>query len=76
MIIIFLPAARRLSRRTVIRGLWLGLAFGVAQIMQTIGLQYTPASTSGFITGMYVVLTPLCAAVLLRSHRAAGLARQ
>ncbi len=30
------------------------------------GLQYTPASISGFITGMYVVLTPLCAAVLLR----------
>ena len=62
MVIIFFPALRRLSRRTVIRGLWLGLAYGVAQIMQTIGLQYTPASISGFITGMYVVLTPLCAA--------------
>ena len=63
MVIVFFPALRRLSRRALIRGLWLGLAYGVAQILQTIGLQYTPASISGFITGMYVVLTPLCAAV-------------
>jgi drug/metabolite transporter (DMT)-like permease len=68
MVIIFFPALRRLSRRAVISGLWLGLAYGVAQIMQTIGLQYTPASISGFITGMYVVLTPLCAAILLRTR--------
>lgn len=68
MLIVFLPATRRLSRRAVGRGVWLGLAYGVAQLLQTVGLQYTPASISGFITGMYVVLTPLCAAVLLRSR--------
>jgi drug/metabolite transporter (DMT)-like permease len=68
MVIVFLPALRRLSRRAVVRGLWLGLAYGVAQILQTIGLEYTPASISGFITGMYVVLTPLCAAILLRTR--------
>jgi drug/metabolite transporter (DMT)-like permease len=67
MIIVFFPALRRLSRRALTTGLLLGLAYGVAQILQTIGLQYTPASISGFITGMYVVLTPLCAALLLRS---------
>jgi drug/metabolite transporter (DMT)-like permease len=67
MVVVFYPAMRRLSRQALIRGLWLGLAYGIAQILQTIGLQYTPASISGFITGMYVVLTPLCAAVLLRS---------
>jgi len=67
MIVVFFPALRRLSRRAVTTGLWLGLAYGVAQILQTIGLQYTPASISGFITGMYVVLTPLCAALLLRT---------
>ncbi len=66
MSLVFLPALRRLSRRAAVRGLWLGLAYGVAQLLQTVGLQYTPASISGFITGMYVVLTPLCAAVLLR----------
>ena len=36
----------------------LGLVYGVAQILQTTGLAHTPASVSGFITGMYVVLHP------------------
>ena len=67
MIALFYKAMRRLSRRALVRGVWLGLAYGIAQILQTIGLEHTPASISGFITGMYVVLTPLCAAVLLRS---------
>jgi drug/metabolite transporter (DMT)-like permease len=42
--------------------------YGVAQILQTAGLAHTPASVSGFITGMYVVCTPIFAALLLR-HR-------
>ena len=67
MIVVFFPALRRLSRRALTTGLVLGLAYGIAQILQTIGLQYTPASISGFITGMYVVLTPLCAALLLHT---------
>ena len=64
----FYPALRRLSRRALVRGVWLGLAFGVGQILQTIGLEYTPASISGFITGTYVVLTPMWAALLLHSR--------
>ena len=32
------------------------------------GLETTPATISGFITGMYVVLTPICAALLLKAH--------
>ncbi len=31
-------------------------SYGVAQILQTAGLAHTPASVSGFITGMYVVV--------------------
>jgi drug/metabolite transporter (DMT)-like permease len=46
----------------------LGLLYGVAQIVQTYGLQYTAASVSGFVTGMYVVCTPLIAGVLLRQR--------
>jgi drug/metabolite transporter (DMT)-like permease len=45
----------------------LGLLYGVAQILQTIGLAHTAASVSGFITGMYVVATPLFAALILRT---------
>ena len=55
------PAARR-------QAVVLGGLYGVAQILQTAGLAHTPASVSGFITGMYVVATPLLAAVLLRNR--------
>ncbi|GAB3196734.1 DMT family transporter [Nocardioides hungaricus] len=55
------PTARR--QAAVLGGL-----YGVAQILQTMGLAHTPASVSGFITGMYVVATPLFAAVLLRNR--------
>jgi drug/metabolite transporter (DMT)-like permease len=55
------PAARR-------QAVVLGGLYGVAQILQTAGLAHTPASVSGFITGMYVVATPLFAAVLLRNR--------
>ena len=55
------PAARRQS-------LVLGLLYGVAQILQTTGLAHTAASVSGFVTGLYVVATPLLAAVILRTR--------
>jgi drug/metabolite transporter (DMT)-like permease len=44
------------------------LVYGVAQVLQTLGLEQTSASVSGFVTGMYVVATPLFAAVLLRER--------
>ena len=46
----------------------LGLLYGVAQILQTAGLAHTPASISGFVTGLYVVCTPLLAAAILRTR--------
>lgn len=70
MLVVFYPAVRRLSRATVVRGVVLGVTYGVAQILQTVGLTHTSASVSGFVTGMYVVLTPICAAALL--HTAIG----
>ncbi len=48
------------------RGVILGLALGAGYVAQTFGLEHTPASVSGFITGLFVVFTPLCSAVLLR----------
>lgn len=59
---------RRLPRVQVRRGLALGVVYGVAQILQTEGLARTPAAVSGFITGTYVVLTPLLGIVLLRQR--------
>jgi len=59
---------RRLSPSARRQALVLGGLYGVAQILQTAGLAHTAASVSGFVTGLYVVATPLLAAVLLRTQ--------
>lgn len=56
----------RMSAATLRHGLLVGLVFGLAQVTQTIGLAHTAASVSGFLTGLYVVFTPLLAATFLR----------
>jgi len=71
MLLVFWRPVRALSRRQVLVGVGLGALYGLAQIFQTQGLATTPASVSGFITGTYVVLTPVFTAVLLR-ERVAG----
>jgi drug/metabolite transporter (DMT)-like permease len=54
-----------LNRPLLIRGAGLGLLYGGAQVLQTLGLTQTSASVSGFLTGLYVVATPLLGAALL-----------
>jgi drug/metabolite transporter (DMT)-like permease len=61
-------AVSRLSRDELKHGIVLGLVYGVAQVLQTTGLERTPATVSGFVTGMYVVATPIFAAVLLHER--------
>lgn len=57
-----LPAASRN------RAFALGGVYAVAQILQTAGLAHTSASVSGFVTGLYVVATPLLAALILSTR--------
>src|ERR671910_1548803 len=57
----------KMSYPIVARGLALGLLYGTAQLLQTVGLAHTAASISGFLTGLYVVATPLLAALILKS---------
>jgi drug/metabolite transporter (DMT)-like permease len=61
-------AIAKLSNLDRGRSVALGITYGVAQLLQTEGLRHTSASVSGFVTGMYVVFTPLLAAVILRSR--------
>nr|MBA2558947.1 DMT family transporter [Propionibacteriales bacterium] len=61
-------AVTRLSRDEIRHGVALGLVYGIAQVLQTLGLEHTSASVSGFVTGMYVVATPLVAALLLKEE--------
>jgi drug/metabolite transporter (DMT)-like permease len=66
-----LPAAKRvrgLGRSGAAGGAFLGLLLAAGYALQTAGLERTTVSSTGFITGMYVVLTPLIALVLYRSR--------
>jgi drug/metabolite transporter (DMT)-like permease len=68
MFVLFRRQTLALTRRELRLGVVLGLLYGVAQLLQTMGLQHTAAAVSGFVTGTYVVLTPILAAVLLRDR--------
>lgn len=46
-------------------GLVMGAFLTAGYVFQTVGLQYTSASSAGFITGLFVVLTPLFGRLLL-----------
>jgi drug/metabolite transporter (DMT)-like permease len=68
MLAVFWRQTMALSKRQLTVGVGLGILYAVAQIFQTVGLAHTEASRSGFITGTYVVLTPILTAVLLRER--------
>jgi drug/metabolite transporter (DMT)-like permease len=52
---------RGLDRRGWLAGAALGLLLAVGYALQTAGLERTTVSSTGFITGLYVVFTPLLA---------------
>ncbi|GAC1329736.1 MAG: DMT family transporter [Candidatus Dormibacteria bacterium] len=47
-------------------GLLIGALLAAGYLTQTYGLLTVPASTAGLLTGMFVVFTPLCDAVIFR----------
>jgi len=58
----------RLNREILTKGSVIGTALGLGYIFQTLGLDRTTPAITGFITGLYVVLTPLIAALLLKER--------
>ncbi len=62
------PRLRSLGRRGGIAGAALGLLLAAGYALQTAGLERTTVSSAGFITGLYVVFTPLLALVLFRAR--------
>ena len=68
--IAMVPALHGRERRagSVRAGLVCGLALGVGYVFQTVGLQYTTASVSAFVTYLLVVLVPLIGALVLRQR--------
>lgn len=60
---------RKLDREGWIGGVIMGIFLTSGYVFQTLGLERTSASNAGFITGLFVVLTPLFGAILLK-HKA------
>lgn len=61
------PSSLRLLRgKTAAVGLLAGVLLTAGYVFQTWGLQGTSASKAAFVTGMFVVITPVLQAVLLR----------
>jgi drug/metabolite transporter (DMT)-like permease len=50
---------KAINKKLMLRGSILGAMLGLAYITQTIGLDLTTAAITGFLTGLYVVFTPL-----------------
>lgn len=67
-------AFRGLRRDELLAGMVIGVALFGGYGFQTVGLQYTSPSNAGFITGLFVVLTPLFGAAALRHLPSAGAA--
>lgn len=68
MFALFHRHVARLSRLQLWRGALLGVIYGSGQLLQTWGLALISPSVSGFVTGMYVVFTPILATILLRQR--------
>ncbi len=67
-LILFRPQAlKEINLEMVMKGSLLGLFLGSGYLFQTIGLHLTTAATTGFITGLYVVFTPILGALFLKS---------
>ena len=66
--IVFWGPLRRLSPAGWRAGLLMGAFLCAGYIFQTLGLEQTTASNAGFITGLFVVLTPVLGAIFLREQ--------
>jgi drug/metabolite transporter (DMT)-like permease len=65
LIMLFLFGRRVLKRETFKEGFILGLTLFFGHGFQIVGLKYTTASNSAFITSLYVVFTPFIAYFLI-----------
>ena len=66
------PRLRTLGRGGIGAAALAGSLLGAGYALQTAGLERTTVSSTGFITGMYVVLTPLLALALFRTRDRRG----
>lgn len=59
---------KNIDKKLLAKGVFLGLLLSAAYITQTIGLELSTAAISGFLTGLYVVATPLLGFLIFRNR--------
>ena len=64
----FLSRVKQITRRSILSGILVGTALFGGYIFQTLGLLYTSASKSAFITSLAVVLVPFVSFVLFKNR--------
>lgn len=64
--LVFYKRMKNINRETLKYGGLIGLVLSGGAILQILGLQYTTASKSGFITGLCVVFVPVFLAVITK----------
>jgi drug/metabolite transporter (DMT)-like permease len=64
--ILCIPRLSRMNRKTLGAGVLLGGLLIMSYAFQTFGLKHTTAGNAGFITGLFIVFTPLLAWVFLK----------
>jgi drug/metabolite transporter (DMT)-like permease len=68
MILIRPQCLKFFNKDLLVRGSLAGLFLGAGYILQTLGLARTGAAITGFITGLYIVFTPLLASLILKAR--------
>ena len=68
MLLIRPQVIKKFNKDLLLRGSMAGVFLGFGYIFQTLGLERTGAAITGFITGLYVVLTPLLASFVLKER--------
>lgn len=68
MILLRPKVLKLFTKELVFKGLIVGMALGSGYIFQTLGLDRTTPAITGFITGLYVVVTPVLASFFLKER--------
>ena len=68
MILLKPKVLKLFTKELVFKGLIVGMALGSGYIFQTLGLDRTTPAITGFITGLYVVVTPVLASLFLKER--------
>ena len=68
MLMIRPQVIKLINRDLLLRAGSAGVFLGAGYIFQTLGLERTGVAITGFVTGLYIVLTPFFAALILRQR--------